>query len=193
MAKKKVDNSKVKKLSQKEEFFCRQYIIDFNGQRSAEKAGYSKRTARSKASQLLTKVNIQEFITKLKDKRAEKVEVTADDVLRQLKILSNSNIADYVEFVEKEVIEKTTEGVKTHKVKELEFKTFDKLTPDQLLCIESIKNTKFGIELKLHGKDWTIEKINRHIGFYDKDNKQKTEGNKTIVINHNDKNVDLKL
>ena len=42
------------------------------------------------------------------------------------------------------------------------------------MCIESIKQDRYGnIEVKLHGKDWTIDKINKHIGFYESDNKQK--------------------
>lgn len=41
------------------------------------------------------------------------------------------------------------------------------------MCIESIKHGKYGLEIKLHGIDWSIEKICKHLGFYEKDNKQK--------------------
>ena len=42
------------------------------------------------------------------------------------------------------------------------------------MCIESVKQNRYGeIELKLHGKEWTIEKIAKHIGFYQVDNEQK--------------------
>ena len=58
--------------------------------------------------------------------------------------------------------------------KKLDFKKIDQLTKEQLMCIESVKQNRFGdIEIKLHGKDWTIDKINKHIGFYEKDNHQK--------------------
>ena len=59
---------------------------------------------------------------------------------------------------------------------ELRIKSFDKLSQDQLKAIEGIKNTKYGIEIKLHGKEWSIEKINKHIGFYEIDNEQKNPG-----------------
>jgi len=169
-SKKKVDNSKGKKLTPKQEFFCKEYIIDLNATQAAIRAGYSKATAKDIACQNLAKLNIQDKIAELKAKRSDKVEVKAEDVLRQLKILSNSNIANYVEYVTRKV-EVSVGLFKDLKI--LEFKTFDKLTEDQLLCIESIKEGKHGIELKLHGKEWTIEKINKHIGFYEVDNEQK--------------------
>jgi hypothetical protein len=37
------------------------------------------------------------------------------------------------------------------------------------MCIESIKQDRSGnIEIKLHGKEWSIDKINKHIGFYER-------------------------
>jgi phage terminase small subunit len=56
------------------------------------------------------------------------------------------------------------------------FKDFSHLTAEQLQAIESIKEGRNGLELKLHGKSWSLEMIAKHIGFYEKDNKQKTPG-----------------
>lgn len=72
------------KLSKKQEQFCREYIIDFNSSASAVRAGYSKKTARHQASRLLTKVNIQEYIQKLINKRSKKLEITAENVLEEI-------------------------------------------------------------------------------------------------------------
>jgi hypothetical protein len=57
----------------------------------------------------------------------------------------------------------------------LRWKPFSKLTESQIECIESMQNTKYGVSIKLHGKDWTTEKISKHIGFYEKDNDQKAQ------------------
>lgn len=52
------------------------------------------------------------------------------------------------------------------------------------MCIESIKQDRSGhIEIKLHGKDWSIDKINKHIGFYEKNNNQKQP---TVTIDMTD-------
>jgi len=39
------------------------------------------------------------------------------------------------------------------------------LTERQIKAIESIKKGKGGIELKLHGKSWTIDRICKMLGF----------------------------
>lgn len=71
-------------LNDQQRFFCREYIIDFNGQRAAIAAGYSPKTAKSQASDLLTRPNLQAFLQTLINKRAAAVQVTAEDVLRDL-------------------------------------------------------------------------------------------------------------
>ena len=53
------------KLTPKEKLFCNSYISNgFNGTQSAITAGYSKKTANVMASQILTKLNIKEYIKK---------------------------------------------------------------------------------------------------------------------------------
>ena len=47
-------------LTDKQDRFCYEYCIDFNATQAAIRAGYSENTARSIASTLLTKVNIQD-------------------------------------------------------------------------------------------------------------------------------------
>jgi len=57
----------LKKLTEKEHSFCHQYIIDWNGARSARDAGYSEDSAREIASENLTKPHIQQYIEFIKD------------------------------------------------------------------------------------------------------------------------------
>jgi len=54
------------KLTDKQDRFCQEYIIDLNATQAAIRAGYSKKTARIKGCKLLTKANIQIEIQKLK-------------------------------------------------------------------------------------------------------------------------------
>lgn len=71
--------------NKKHESFCQYYIIDFNGAAAAREAGYSEKTAKVKASQLLTIVNVQERISALLEERNERVVITQDEVLRDLR------------------------------------------------------------------------------------------------------------
>lgn len=73
------------KLNDKQTAFCREYLIDLNGTQAAIRAGYSERTANRIASQLLTKLDVQAFITKLKNDRNQRVETDYDWVLTKAK------------------------------------------------------------------------------------------------------------
>lgn len=65
--------------------FCKQLLIqNFNAKQAAITAGYSEKTAEQQASRLLTKVKVQEYLTELKDKRNKRLEITQDDVLRDI-------------------------------------------------------------------------------------------------------------
>lgn len=72
------------KINEKEEIFCREYIIDLNATQAAIRAGYSARTARTKGSQLLTKVNVSARVEELKAERNIRTQVTAEWVIREL-------------------------------------------------------------------------------------------------------------
>ena len=54
-----------KGLEDKQAAFCREYLVDFNGDQAANRAGYSKKSARSQAARLLTKANILAEISRL--------------------------------------------------------------------------------------------------------------------------------
>jgi phage terminase small subunit len=183
-------------LNIKQEAFCQAYIRLSDATAAYKEAGYSHKTKTPKsvneaACRLLKSSNVSARVKELQDKVAviaeEKFNITTEIMLRHLDILRKSRIDEYVEYIQFDFPITTT--VTTGKGKtsvtttttvienrtELRFKTFDKLTENQLMCIESIKKNNRGeIELKLHGKEWSIEKINKHIGFYEKDNEQKS-------------------
>jgi phage terminase small subunit len=174
---------KTNSLTLKQEAACQAYIQ--SGDKSAayrEVYNTSKMkdtTVHVKANELFNvgkvAVRVKELQSKVADIAEKKFNITSEEMLKHLNILRNARIDEYVEFREVNVPKYDKKGKKTGTTKEVKlgFKTFDKLTKEQLMCIESIKETRYGIEIKLHGKDWTIEKINKHIGFYEKDNEQK--------------------
>ena len=72
------------KLTKKERIFADEYVKTTNGTQSAITAGYSEKTARSKASQLLTKVNVRQYIDAIMNERSKDTIATADEVLEYL-------------------------------------------------------------------------------------------------------------
>jgi len=65
-------------LTDKQERFCQEYIVDLNATQSAVRAGYSKKTAYSIGQRLLKNVEIQEHIQQLMDARSARTEIKAD-------------------------------------------------------------------------------------------------------------------
>lgn len=71
-------------LTEKERIFADEYIKTTNATQSAITAGYSEKTARSKGSQLLTKVNVRKYIDEVMHERSKNTIATADEVLEYL-------------------------------------------------------------------------------------------------------------
>lgn len=72
------------KLTAKQALFCKEYIIDLNATAAARRAGYSVKTANEIGSENLTKPSVKAEIDRLMKKRTDKVEITAEDVLKDI-------------------------------------------------------------------------------------------------------------
>jgi len=81
-------------LTDKQEMFCREYLIDLNATQAAIRAGYSVKTANRTATKLLSKAVIRNRISELKAKRNEDVGVDADYVLRRLVEIDQMDVLD---------------------------------------------------------------------------------------------------
>lgn len=76
---------KLKSLTPKQKAFVTEYLIDLNGTQAAIRAGYSVKTARQIGEQNLSKIDIQNAIQCGMRDREIRVELQADEVLRDLK------------------------------------------------------------------------------------------------------------
>ena len=73
------------KLTDKQEVFCREYIIDFNATQAASRAGYSAKTAQEQSSRLLSNVIIQDRLAELMQERINNTKIDAEWVLKSAK------------------------------------------------------------------------------------------------------------
>lgn len=141
------------KLTLKQENFCNIYIETGNATeayRQAYDCGNMKPgTIIRKACELLDNGNITAMLENKRDELNRQSDIRKQDVLKELKAIAFSDIADYVEF------DGTT----------LSIKAFHNLTATQRKAIESIKQGRHGIELRLHGKNWSIDRICKMLGF----------------------------
>ncbi|HCD7251453.1 TPA: terminase small subunit [Citrobacter farmeri] len=81
-------------LNDKQEMFCREYLVDLNATQAAIRAGYSEKTAQEQSSRLLSNVMVQSRIAELKADRNEQVGVDAAYVLRRLTEIDQMDVLD---------------------------------------------------------------------------------------------------
>ncbi|HBW7285421.1 terminase small subunit [Klebsiella pneumoniae] len=81
-------------LTDKQEMFCREYLIDLNATQAAIRAGYSAKTANRTASENMSKPDIQSRIAELKAQRNDLVGINATYVLNRLVEIDQMDVLD---------------------------------------------------------------------------------------------------
>lgn len=143
------------KLTSKQEAFCREYMIDLNGAQAAIRAGYSERSAKEVASENLTKPNIQKRIAELIEKRNERLDLSADSVVRRYIDIADLDLADFYDD-------------------QWNPKKPSELTPKQRKFLNSVTPTRSGVKFDMIDKAKALESLARHLGVYEEDNKQRS-------------------
>lgn len=81
-------------LTPKQAAFVQEYTLDLNATQAAIRAGYSERTAGEQASRLLANVKIAAAVQEALDARAERTQVSADQVIAELAAIAFSDLRD---------------------------------------------------------------------------------------------------
>ena len=71
-------------MTDKQQRFVEEYLVDLNATQAAIRAGYSEKTARKIGHENVTKPDIQAAIAKARGKQTERTNITADMVLEGL-------------------------------------------------------------------------------------------------------------
>ena len=142
------------------EEFCQQYVVDFNGARSARDAGFGKAAARVQASQMLARVVIQKRVAELMKDRSERTQITQDMVIQELAAVGFSDFKHYGQI---------------KKNGDLELYPFKKIKDEKTRAIENIKQTASphgkSISMKLHGKVEPLKLLGKHLGMFVEEHK----------------------
>jgi phage terminase small subunit len=83
-------------LNLKQQRFVAEYLIDKNATQAAIRAGYSKRTAHVQGCRLLSDAKVSALVAEKAEKQVEKLEITAERILRELALLGFANMEDYM-------------------------------------------------------------------------------------------------
>lgn len=71
-------------LNAKQKRFCNEYLVDHNATQAAIRAGYSRPTAKSQGSRLLTNVDVKAFLVSQVKKVEQKLEISAERTMLEL-------------------------------------------------------------------------------------------------------------
>src|SRR4051794_5934349 len=83
-------------LTPKQEAFVGHHLVMMNATEAAKLAGYSPQTARAIGSSLLGKDNVATVLKRERDRVAERYDINADRVVRELARIAFSDIMDFM-------------------------------------------------------------------------------------------------
>lgn len=75
-------------LTPKQKIFVKEYLVDRNATRAAKAAGYSAKTVHSTGPRMLENAGIKSEIAKHTERLYQKIDLKAEDVLREIKKLA---------------------------------------------------------------------------------------------------------
>ena len=141
------------KLTEKQQRFVDEYLIDLNATQAAIRAGYSAKTADVQGSRMLGNVKVQQAVSEAMAERSKRTGVNQDRVVLELSRLAFVKMTDVVDS--------------NGRIK-------DNATEDDLACIESVKykssetdtGSSIEREVKVASKLKALELLGRHLGMW---------------------------
>ena len=145
--------AKMAKLTEKQQRFVDEYLIDLNATQAAIRAGYSVKTANEQGSQNLAKFSIQQAIAEQMAERSKRTGINQDRVVLELAKIALVKMTDIVD----------SQG----RIK-------SDASPDDLACIESVKykesesdtGSSVEREVKIASKLKALELLGKHLGMW---------------------------
>jgi phage terminase small subunit len=155
IAKQEVSYDKLlKQLPKQRQRFVQEYLVDLNGKQAAIRAGYSEKTAKEQASQLLTYLNVSQAIEAGHQRLAELVKVRQYEIVREFKKIGFADMRDFSKW--------GPEGV--------ELTDSEALTPEQTACVaevsEQTTESSRHVKFKLHNKIDALNSLAKHLGMF---------------------------
>ncbi|MBD2753801.1 terminase small subunit [Spirosoma validum] len=146
-------------LTAKQKRFCQEYVIDHNATKAAIRAGYSEKSARFTACELLGNVGVQEFIEELEKSLTKRLEdrylISKERVLNEYARAAFSDIRTY--YNEDGTLKNVTE------LTDGDAAALSSLETDEIKLGETvIGNTR---KIKLYDKLRALDSIARVMGY----------------------------
>lgn len=152
-------------LTPKQEIFVREWLVDCNGAQAAIRAGYSAKTARTIASELLAKDEVSAAIKAGMEARAKRLDLSADRVVQEAVHLALADITEAVEWGDAVAVKDAETGEVTI-AQGIALVPAKDLPARMRSAIAEVSQTKEGLKLKMHSKTAGLEMLFKHLGLY---------------------------
>lgn len=167
-------------MTPKQEQFVREYLVDLNATQAAIRAGYSAKTAEWQGPQLLTKNHVAKAVETAMAERANRTDISADRVIRELAAIGFANLTDVVSWGTKEVAVGYDDDGKKLPAGRLEDAVMihheeapyvhaiesAELSDRARAAVAEVALTKDGLKVKMHDKVQALTQIGRHLGMF---------------------------
>lgn len=147
-------------LTPKQQAFVREYLVDLNASAAARRAGYSERTAGSIGDENLKKPEIRRAIDAALKRRAERVEVSQDHVLRSLLEIANVDVA--------EAFDESGQLKPIHEIPPAVRRAISGIEVDELFEGRGEERTRVGVtrKVKFWPKVQSLELLGKHLKLF---------------------------
>jgi phage terminase small subunit len=173
-------------LTDKQERFCQEYLIDLNATQAAIRAGYSQNTARSQGAENLTKPDIQERLSELNKSRLEATGISQKRVLEEYAKIAFFDIREIFDVDGGLINVKQLDSASAGAIASI--KSSEEWGEDE----EGNKTVTGTIkEVKVFDKIRALQDLGKHLGLFEKDNSQKTPETPKQVIIVNGKEIEF--
>lgn len=134
-------------LTDKQERFLREYLVDHNAKQAAIRTGYAPKAAEVQGSVLLSKPKVKARLAELAQLQAARLDLTADTVLSELLLLAKVD--------PKDLVDARGRPLPMHKIPEAVRR-----------AISSVEVTKEGTKYRLWSKTTSLELLGRHLKLF---------------------------
>lgn len=177
-----------KGLSDKQEKFCHEYLIDLNATQAAIRAGYSKNYSKAQSYKLLVNVGIQKRLSELQQELIDKARelgtiATPEEVMEGFTNEQRYLVGSLVHEDGRAKLPHELDLITQNIVSGVDFDQEWKYDAEGNF-IEIIRNK---IKYKIPERFKNRDALAKHFGLYEKDNRQK--GERQIVLSEEDKEI----
>lgn len=139
-------------LTQQQRFFAHEFLKDFNTYQAFQRAGYKSKD-RANAHVVRSYPHVDAYIELLVSDKLREIKVEPDTILKEIYYVAMSRMTDYAKWKNGRVL----------------LVRSSELTPEQAAAISSVKETRNGVEIKLHSKLQALKLLGDYLKLFGAD------------------------